>query len=262
MSRNLTLVLTTFFIIPISTILAQIPSPQTFTDPNLGIEFVLIKGGCYMMGDVFGDGDPDEQPAHKVCLDDFYLARYELTQGQWKKVMNSNPAHNKKGDNYPVEVVTKWQVDDFLKQLNNKSKTSYRLPTEAEWEYACRSGGKKLRFGTDNNKVTPNNANQEGSGDGFEKSAPVGSFSPNGLGLYDMSGNVSEWTSDWYDREYYTYSPVNNPKGAKSSDARYFARRGGSWYNKTRFLRCSIRNWRDPGFKLVDLGFRLARDID
>ncbi len=211
------------------------------------------------MGDLFGDGDPDEKPLHRVCLDDFYLSKTETTQEQWQAITGSNPSKHPTGDNYPVDAVTKWGVDKYIKQLNAQSGGGFRLPTEAEWEYACRAGGQKLRFGTHNDKIAGDTANMEGEEDGYVNSAPVGSYPPNPLGLYDMSGNVSEWTSDWFDREYYTDSPVNNPRGADAKTARYFVRRG-AWYNKKRYLRCYIRNWRDPGFRLVDLGFRLARD--
>jgi formylglycine-generating enzyme required for sulfatase activity len=233
---------------------------EAYTDPLTQIELVLIKGGCFKMGNIFGDGDPDEKPTHLVCVDDFYLSKFETTQKQWRMITDSNPSQNKKGDEYPVDAVTKWEVDEYIKQLNKMAADGFRLPTEAEWEYACRSGGKKLRYGTHNDQITGETANQEGEADGYIKSAPVGSYPPNLLGLFDMSGNVSEWTADWYDREYYTYSPKENPKGADAQKARHFARRGGSWYNKSRYLSCSIRNWRDPGFRLMDLGFRLARD--
>jgi formylglycine-generating enzyme required for sulfatase activity len=115
------------------------------------------------MGDTFGEGDNDEKPVHKVCLDDYYLGKYEVTQGQWQRIMGNNPARFKNGDNYPVEQVCWNDVQKFIKQLNSQTDGKYRLPTEAEWEFACREGGKKIRFGNGKDIIDPNEANFNGS---------------------------------------------------------------------------------------------------
>ncbi len=115
-----------------------------FTDASTKMEFVYIKGGCYQMGDIFGVGYSNERPVHEVCLSNFYLGKYEVTQGQWKKIMGNNPSvFSDCGDNCPVDRVSWNDVQDFIRKLNQISGKKYRLPTEAEWEYAARSGGKK-----------------------------------------------------------------------------------------------------------------------
>jgi len=148
------------------------------------------------MGDTFGDGKKDEKPSHKVCVNDFYLGIYEVTQGQWEKVMGNNPSSFKKGNNYPVERVSWEDVQQFIHRLNSQTGRKYRLPTEAEWEYAARSGGKQEKYA---------GTNQEGelkeyawfTANSDFQTHPVGQKRPNGLGIYDMIGNVSEWCADW-----------------------------------------------------------------
>lgn len=116
---------------------------STYTDPVTGMEFVYVQGGCYQMGDTFGDGGSDEKPVHEVCVDDFYIGKYEVTQGEYKKIMGSNPSSFQKGDRYPVETVSWNHAQTFIRKLNYRSGKTFKLPTEAEWEYAARSGGKK-----------------------------------------------------------------------------------------------------------------------
>ena len=224
-------------------------------------EFVTIRGGCFQMGDLFGDGGPDEKPVHRVCLNDFYMTKYEITQGQWQQVMGNVLAQNKTALRYPVDVVSYYDVERFLEKLNANSKGKFRLPTEAEWEYACRSGGQKLKYGTKdgtNHKDLVIQSGNDPSGNGL---MPVGSFPPNKLGLYDMSGNVSEWTADWYDRSYYHKSPTHDPQGPDTGTEVRRSRRGGHWENNAWIQRCTLRNWRKPGFRLKGLGFRLVTNV-
>jgi len=182
-----------------------------------------VPGGCFQMGDTFGDGDKDEKPVHEVCLDGFLMGKFEVTQGLWQAVMAENPAYFKKGPGYPVETVSWEDVQIFLKALNAKTGKSFRLPTEAEWEYACRSGGKQQKYcGGENRDVLAWYKDNSG-----EMTHPVGQKAANGLGLYDMSGNVWEWVQDWYDKGYYGKSPGQNPTGASSGSGRDL--RGGSW---------------------------------
>lgn len=197
-----------------------------------GIEMVILKGGCYDMGDTFGDGEKDERPLHEVCVDGFYIGKYEVTQGQWERIMGSNPSWFKNGNNYPVENVSWNDVQKYIKKLNQKTGENYRLPTEAEWEYAARGGGKNEKgagFSNENdlyryaNYCDTNCAldwRTEDQDDGYKYTSPAGSYNPNGIGIYDMTGNVWEWCSDWYDQDYYSNSPRESPKGASSGSFR------------------------------------------
>ncbi len=235
-------------------------------DPATGMEFVFVKGGCYQMGDTFGDGDSDEKPVHKVCVDDFYMGKYEVTQGQWKAIMGSNPSYFKNcGDNCPVEQVSWNDIQDFIRKLNSKTKNNpqapfvkgeFELPTEAEWEYAAKSGGKSEKWaGTSNESELGDYAwYDKNSG---SKTHPVGQKKPNGLGLYDMSGNVWEWVNDWYDKDYYKNSPRNNPAGPNSGPYRVL--RGGSWGDLPQNIRLAGRYRFLPVNRGNDGGFRLAR---
>lgn len=224
-------------------------------DPSTGIEMVYVKGGCYQMGDTFGDGDSDEKPVHEVCVDSFYIGKFEVTQGQWQAVMGNNPSSFKScGDNCPVENVSWNDAQEFINKLNSRSGGGkYRLPTEAEWEYAARSGGKREKYsgGDDVDSVAWYTSNS-GS-----KTHTVGTKAPNGLGIYDMSGNVWEWCQDWYGEKYYGDSPRNNPTGASSGTYRDL--RGGSWFSNAGYARSANRRGLNPDNGYNFDGFRLAR---
>jgi len=219
------------------------------------IEMVLVKGGCFQMGDTFGDGGSDEKPVHEVCIKDFYIGKYEVTQGQWQAVMGNNPSYFKGcGYNCPVENVSWDDAQEFIRKLNKMTGKKYRLPYEAEWEYAARSGGKKEQWaGTSNlNDIEDYAWYSENS----EKSThPVGQKKPNGIGIYDMSGNVDEWVSDYYDAKYYEKSPKETPTGPSSGSGKVL--RGGSWSGTPLFVRASGRFGVAPSGRLTD-GFRLA----
>jgi sulfatase modifying factor 1 len=226
---------------------------QSFTDTATGMEFVFVKGGCYEMGDTFGDGRSYEKPVHNVCVSDFSLGKYEVTQGQWQAVMGNNPANFKDcGANCPVEQVSWNDTQDFIRRLNGKTGKSYRLPTEAEWEYAARSGGQREKYsgGNDLDRVAWYNANSGG------KTHTVGTKAPNGIGLYDMSGNVWEWCQDWYGEKYYNDSPRSNPQGPSSGQYRVL--RGGSWDNRPEYVRAAYRVWSEPADRNNNNGFRLS----
>jgi formylglycine-generating enzyme required for sulfatase activity len=231
-------------------------TPISMKDLYTGMEFIFVKGGCYEMGDTFGDGDSEEKPIHEVCVDDFYLGKYEVTQAQWEKVMGNNPSRFK-GREYPVEHVNWKDVQQFIDRLNNQSGRKYRLPTEAEWEYAARSGGKKEKFsGTSREDELDQYAwYDKNSG---SRTHPVGQKRPNGLGFHDMSGNVWEWCSDWYDKwEYYRERSNNNPRGPVSGSMRVL--RGGSWGDDPVGVRTAARGGiaATIGFNNV-FGFRLG----
>jgi formylglycine-generating enzyme required for sulfatase activity len=236
--------------------------PKPFKDPVTGLEMVFVKGGCYKMGDIFGNGGPVEKPAHEVCMDDFYIGKYEVTQGQWKNLMGNNPSANReKQDNYPVENVSWSDVQDFINKLNSMSGgNNYRLPTEAEWEYAARSGGKNERYsGGDILDDVAKYFDYDGQPDYNKGANPVGTRDPNGLGIYDMTGNVWEWINDWYASDYYSRSPGKNPKGPDSGERRVL--RGGSWGNGAYDLRTTYRNFLPPDYRSGKIGFRLLRTI-
>ena len=229
-----------------------------FTDPVTGMEFVFVKGGCFQMGDTFGDGNSDEKPVHEACVDDFYLGKYEVTQGQWQGVMGSNPSYFKEcGVNCPVEQVSWNDVQEFISRLNQRSGRRFRLPTEAEWEYAARSGGKAEKWsGTSSEGELGQYAWYSGNSD--KRTHPVGEKRPNGLGLYDMAGNVWEWCADWYGgNNYYQGSPRNNPEGPGSGSTRVI--RGGSWkYDVPWNLRSAYRAGFVPANWDTLHGFRLG----
>ncbi len=218
---------------------------------------VYIKGGCFDMGDIFGDGEDDEKPVHTVCVGDFYLGKTEVTQNQWTDIMGSNPSKFK-GDSCPVERVSWNKVQDFIKKLNKETGMNYRLPTEAEWEYATRSGGGKEKWaGADEESELDEYAwyYRNSARDGTHS---VAGKEPNGLGLYDMMGNVWEWCSDWYDKGYYENSPAKNPEGPSDGLTRVL--RGGGWRSKSEHIRTVDRNDFIPtSKKFANIGFRLAR---
>ena len=223
-------------------------------------EMVLVKGGCFQMGDTFGNGSEDERPVHKVCVDDFYIGKYEVTQREWVELMETNPSDFKNCDNCPVENVSWVDASKYIKKLSEKTGKQYRLPTEAEWEYASRSGGKKeLWSGTSDDVKLGDYAWYRNNTD--ESTNPVGRKKPNGLGIYDMSGNVSEWVWDGYDKKYYEKSPEDNPKAPLDEHKNERVFRGGSWIAKPWAIRTTNRNMNAPDTKDAVCGFRLALSI-
>ena len=228
-------------------------------DPTTGMELILVKGGCYKMGDVLEEGEAREKPVHEVCVSDFYLGKYEVTQAQWEKVMGSNPASRKEcGASCPVENISWDMAQEFISKLNSKGAAQYRLPTEAEWEYAARSGGKNEKWaGTSDEKAVLDYA-------WFDKSADsslrqVGKKKPNGLGLFDMSGSVVEWCQDFYDEAYYRASPKDNPLGPVTGVKRVL--RGGTLEREANRMRTSYRHGDDPTVWDGSYGIRLMRAV-
>jgi formylglycine-generating enzyme required for sulfatase activity len=215
-------------------------------------EMVLVKGGTFQMGDTFGDGNSNERPVHKVCVGDFYIGKYPVTQKEWQEVMGGNPSYFK-GDNLPVDSVSWNDTQKFIKKLNQLTGETYRLPTEAEWEYAARSGGKAEKWAGTNSESELKDYAWYGENSG-SKTHPVGQKKPNGLGLYDMSGNVWEWVQDWYDEDYYKNSPKDNPKGPSSGQHRVL--RGGSWLSFPSRMWSSFRGRLGPSTRGNDFGFR------
>jgi len=219
-------------------------------------EFVKVAGGCFQMGDSFGGGGSDEEPVHEVCVDNFAIGKFEVTQGQWLAVMGKNPSYFKNGNNFPVEQVSWSEVQNFITRLNMLSGRNLRLPSEAEWEYAARSGGKnELYAGGDNP-----GALAWYDGNAGPSSHAVGTRQPNGLGIYDMSGNVGEWVQDWYGSDYYKISPRRNPVGPLGGCSGRVVR-GGGWNVEAGLARAVNRDRYEPTNRFAAIGFRLAYSI-
>ena len=210
-------------------------------------EMISIPGGSFQMGSTSSEAYSWEQPVHTVTLSSFQIGRYEVTQGQWKMVMGSNPAYFPKGDNYPVENVSWDDAQTFIQKLNAMSGQQYRLPTEAEWEYACRAGTNGDRYGNlDSIAWYVSNSGAT--------THPGGQKQANAWGLADMLGNVWEWCSDWYGP--YSSAAQTNPTGPSSGSARVI--RGGCWNDDARIARAANRRDWVPGIRNSYLGFRLA----
>ena len=214
---------------------------------------VYVEGGTFTMGATFEQQEPDydEKPTHRVSLSSFYIGKYEVTQALWKAVMGSNPS-NRKGDNLPVENVSWNDCQTFLRKLNAMTGKNFRLPTEAEWEFAARGGNRNRGYQYSGSNVLSDVAwYDDNSG---SKTHNVGTKAPNELGIYDMSGNVWEWCQDW--KGSYIGSAQTNPKGPSSGS--YRVDRGGSWFNFAWSCRVACRYCHTPDYRYFDLGFRLA----
>ena len=221
---------------------------------NLVSNMVYVQGGTFTMGatpEQGSDAYDDEKPTHEVTLSSYYIGKYEVTQRLWQAVMGSNPSMFK-GDNRPVECVSWNDCQAFIRKLNQMTGRNFRLPTEAEWEYAARGGnrGKGYKYaGSDHID------NVAWYGDNSGKAThDVGMKQPNELGLYDMSGNVYEWCSDGYGP--YSSSAQTNPRGASSGSDRVY--RGGCWYLRARDCRVSCRYSNTPDNRYYILGLRLV----
>ena len=234
------------------------PIPEsTRSQNNLPeIAMVYVAGGTFLMGATSEQGSgayDDEKPAHRMIINGYYIGKYEVTQKLWKAVMDNNPS-NFKGDNLPVENVSWNDVQEFLRKLNAMTGKRYRLPTEAEWEFAARGGNNSRGHkysGSDNIGSVAWYGNNSGN-----RTHVVGTKSSNELGIYDMSGNVREWCQDWYSSSYYGNSSRNNPTGPTSGASRVL--RGGSWGLSARNCRVSYRGYSTPDDRYNYLGFRLA----
>lgn len=224
-----------------------------------GISFVWVPGGCFKMGchENAGRCGKDETPLHRVCLDGFWMGRFEVTQAQWENVMNTNPSRFKNGGKFPVERVSFEDVRVFIEKLNEKSSARFALPTEAQWEYACRNRGRKIPFAWGREDFRPRqNCGTCDSGSFRARTSPVGSFEANDLGIFDLGGNVKEWCRDGYDEDAYNHHEQQNPVRRKRGGARVV--RGGSFADNVQALGCSRRSGVIPGMKDSTIGFRLV----
>ncbi|MBQ3247468.1 MAG: formylglycine-generating enzyme family protein [Alistipes sp.] len=221
------------------------------------IEMVFVKGGTFTMGATPEQGKAacgDEKPAHSVTVSDFYIGKYEVSQAQWEAVMGENPSHYK-GENRPVESVSWNDIQEFIEKLNAKTGKKYRLPTEAEWEYAARGGDQSKGY-----KYSGSNNIDEvawyGDNSASRTTHIVGQKQPNELGLYDMSGNVWECCSDWYWSKYYKNALSDNPTGPATGSGRVL--RGGGYSNYASSCRVSTRFFSGPSDRFLSCGFRLV----
>ena len=224
---------------------------KTYTVNGVQFQMVSVEGGTFQMGSETGDGD--EKPVHEVKLNGFSIGQTEVTQELWEAVMGTNPS-NWKGLKLPVENVTWNDCQTFITKLNSLTGQQFRLPTEAEWEYAARGGNQSKGYtysGSNNLEDVAWYTSNSGS-----KTHDVATKAPNELGIYDMSGNVWEWCQDWYGSSYYSSSLINNPTGPSSGS--YRVSRGGGWVNTATSCRCANRDGNSPGDSGTDLGFRLA----
>ncbi|MDE5773684.1 MAG: formylglycine-generating enzyme family protein [Muribaculaceae bacterium] len=225
------------------------PNPPSFGDDETftvnGVTFKMIKveGGTYQMGS--NNGDSDEKPVHSETVYSFQIGETEVTQGLWRAVMGTDPSYFDGNDNLPVEIVSWNDCQDFINRLNEITGKQFRLPSETEWEYAARGGNQSQGYTYSGG----NNINDVAwyGGNSGSKTHPVAQKQPNELGIYDMSGNVWEWTSDWYSSDY--SSPRNSS---------YRVYRGGSWNSTATSCRVANRSGLSPGGRGSNLGLRLA----
>ncbi len=240
--------------------------PEGFIEEILG-NMVEIPAGSFLMGS--HEGEDDERPIHNVLIDRFYLCKYVVTQEEWYIVMETKPWEGLKfvyeADRCPVVNISWYDAREYIEELNRLNKASdkkFRMPTEAEWEYACRAGTSNafaygvLKINLPKYAWYYDNAFRKGELNAHE----VGTRKPNKFGLCDMQGNVYEWCSDWYRRNYYNKSPIDNPPGPHYGQ--YKSVRGGHWAHTEYFLKIACRGHYSPHHKDSYVGFRLAMDAD
>lgn len=240
---------------------------KAFTRQSYEPETVFVQGGAFQMGS--NDIGSDEKPVHTALVSNYYIGKYEVTQQQWREVMGTSPSYFKNCDDCPVEQVSYDDVKDYLTILSAKTGRKYRLPTEAEWEFAARGGNASkgctysgtsdatqlYRYANFCDKNCTQSWADQKQDDGYANTAPVGKFLPNELGLFDMSGNVREWCSDW--RGAYQSATVTNPTGSASGTYRVL--RGGSWYGYDFNCHVAARLNLYPTFRNLYVGLRVVR---
>ena len=240
---------------------------KTLNESLTGMELVHIKGECFQLGSPAEEtGRKEDEKQRRVCVGDFYLGKTEVTQAQWEAVMGSNPAAFE-GKDHPVENVSWFDAQTFIDKLNHHAgRDIYRLPSEAEWEYAAR-GGTTSAFYT-GRCIDAEQANYDPGyyyGDcvqgrrSRQQALPVASFAPNPFGLFDMAGNVWEWTCSKYEKKYGGNETRCVNKWEAGQDGVRMVRRGGSWSSEAARVRSASRNKLGPGFKSKSLGFRVLR---
>lgn len=220
---------------------------------SIGMKLVLIPAGEFLMGD--NEGGDYQKPAHRVRITKpFYLGLTQVTQEQYERIMDFVPGRFKDNPQHPVEGVS-WRIAvAFCRKLSQKERKTYRLPTEAEWEYACRAGStSRYCFGDSESQLRKYAWYEDNSGN---TTRAVGRKKPNAWGLYDMHGNVNEWCYDWFGGDYYSSSPSSDPTGPSSGAYRVL--RGGGWYSPAGRCRCAYRYQEVPHFQFQPFGFRVC----
>ena len=239
------------------------PQTETFTVNGVSFTMVTVEGGTFTMGatpEQGSDAYSDESPTHQVSLSSYCIGQTEVTQALWQTVMNSNPSLCQGDLNRPVEQVTWEDCQTFISKLNELTGKQFRLPTEAEWEFAARGGNKSQGYKYAGSNTIDDvawyidNCYALGSSSPDYGTHAVATKAPNELGLYDMSGNVWEWCQDWYGS--YSSNAQTNPTGSVSGSNH--VRRGGSWVCITRYCRVSRRQQSEPSYSSYNLGLRLA----
>lgn len=221
--------------------------------PNVRMEMHAIPGGEFLMGSPEKQGYADEYPQHRATLSPFYIGKYPVTQSQWRAVMRTNPSHFN-GPHHPVDSITWDEAFEYCRRLSYATGRIYRLPSEAEWEFACRAGMQtQFNYGDEEEFVVQYAWCLTNSGN---HTHPVGEKKPNGWGLYDMHGNVWEWCHDWYAADYYQHSPKVNPFGPTKGSSRVL--RGGSWYSLPNYCRNAGRSNHQPDQRDPLVGFRVV----
>jgi formylglycine-generating enzyme required for sulfatase activity len=244
-------------VLPIQAELNSFTPGKTFRDCADCPEIVVIPPGSFEMGS--DKGEDNEKPLHRVTIKSpFAMGKTEVTQGQWRAVMGENPSYfNNCGENCPVEQVSWEDTQKYIKRLNTKTGKKYRLPSEAEWEYACRAGGRYEYCGSDTvGNVAWYGANSNPPGNSKKIINPVALKQANAFGLYDMSGNVWEWVEDCY-HDNYVGAPVDGSVWQGSCTMRIL--RGGAWDDEREFSRVAMRYRKGSFFKQNYDGFRLLR---
>ena len=229
------------------------PTPgdvTTYTVNGVSFKMIPVEGGTFQMGSTTGDSD--EKPVHSVTLSSYSIGETEVTQALWTAVMGSNPS-NWKGDKLPVEMVSWNDCQTFIAKLNQLTGQTFRLPTEAEWEFAAKGGTKSKGYTYSGSNTIDDVAWY--TGNSSSETHEVATKSPNELGIYDMSGNVLEWCQDWYGS--YSSSSQSNPTGPASGS--YRVDRGGSWFSYATSCRTAFRYYDTPTYTYGNLGLRLAR---
>lgn len=264
MTKRFYIALALLVVAPTLVFAQQTQSPLTITVKGVSFNMIRVQGGTFTMGCTPEQGSDcydDEKPSHTVTLSTYYIGETEVTQELWKAVMGENPSYFKSGSlERPVEQVSWEDCQTFIRKLNELTGKKFRLPTEAEWEYAARGGAKSAGYkysgSNDINAVAwyDVNASDKGTSSPDYGTHVVKTKKPNELGIYDMSGNVWEWCSDWYGD--YTGAAQTNPQGASTGS--YRVNRGGSWGNYARICRSSNRDNNSPVNRSDAIGLRLV----
>ena len=223
---------------------------KVYTVNGVSFKMIAVKGGTFQMGS--DDGYEWEKPVHQVTLSDYYIGETDVTQELWTAVMGSNPSYYTGNMQRPVEMVSWIDCQTFISKLNQLTGETFRLPTEAQWEYAARGGNKSKGYTYSGSNVLDDVAWYDDNSDGMTH--PVKTKAPNELGIYDMSGNVWEWCSDWYGD--YSSAAQTDPTGPATGSYRVY--RGGSWYDYATDCRVAYRIGDTPTFSYIFLGLRLA----